>query len=391
MTKSKLTSLILLSLITFMALPASAATFEVSGWIPWWREKEGAKSAQLNLTRLSEINPFGFAVKNDGTLSDVMGIKKSPWTKLIKEARKKKVKVVPTVMWSDGARIHEILTDEDKREKHIKAIVSMVKKGKYEGVDINYEGKLAATREGFSTFLTELDKALGSKYLSCTIESRTPPDSLYTTPREVQYVNDFKVIGQVCDRVKIMTYDQQRADIKLNAQNAATPYAPVSDVAWVRKVMTVAMAEIPKEKIMLGIPTYGYEYEIIASANRFTNYAKVWALNPQYGIDRAKEFNITPGRTAAGEMGFTYRPATTTPYFPTSLPVAAGSAAHNLVSAQSLSYSNLTGLRVPFYLVTWSDAEAVKQKVDLAKQLGIAGVAFFKIDGAEDKNIWKLF
>ena len=63
----------------------------------------------------------------------------------------------------------------------------------------------------------------------------------------------------------------------------------------------------------------------------------------------------------------------------------------NEAAAQALAYANDTGKTTIVHVVWWSDAEAIAEKVDLAKELGIAGVAIFKIDGGEDKNIWKLF
>jgi spore germination protein YaaH len=39
-------------------------------------------------------------------------------------------------------------------------------------------------------------------------------------------------------------------------------------------------------------------------------------------------------------------------------------------------------------MVTWQDAQAIGDKVALAKRLGIRGVAIFKIDGGEDPKMW---
>ena len=40
--------------------------------------------------------------------------------------------------------------------------------------------------------------------------------------------------------------------------------------------------------------------------------------------------------------------------------------------------------------MVWSDAQAIKSKIDLAKKLGVRGVAIFKIDGGEDPAMWEI-
>jgi len=40
--------------------------------------------------------------------------------------------------------------------------------------------------------------------------------------------------------------------------------------------------------------------------------------------------------------------------------------------------------------MTWSDAEAIAEKVELARKLGVRGVAVFKFDGGEDPEMWEI-
>lgn len=371
------------------AAKAAAGELHFSGWIPYWSGSKGIKDARSHLRELDEINPFGYSVKNDGSLNDLMKIKKSTWQKLIKDARKKGVKVIPTVMWSNTEEIHRILSNADLREAHLEAIVREVRRGKFDGIDIDYEGKLAETKDYFSLFLTELKEALGNKTLSCTIEARTPPASLYQIiPAELKYANDYQVISQVCDIVKIMTYDQRRADLQLNKQKTNTPYVPVADVDWVRKVIEFTAQSIPKNKLMIGVATYGYEYEVVTSPHWYQSYNKIWSLNPNYGWETAAKQDLEPTRNNAGELSYSYLLSGSPWQAIKNIPVARGTAAAIKVAAQALIYANNTGQTLTFNYVTWSDAEAIRQKIELAKELGVRGIAIFKIDGGEDQGLW---
>ncbi len=382
----KIALLVLLSLIS---APLAQAQ-EISGWIPYWKVEDGTKDARAHLDILTELNPFAIAVTTDGKLKDLGGLKKSAWTKLFKEARKEGATVIPTVMWSDTANIHAVLSDPKARAKHEDEIVKFVKKGKYDGIDIDYEGKRAETKDYYSAFLTELKKKLGDKTLACTIEARTPAADLYSiVPETLQYANDFKVIGTVCDEVRLMTYDQQRADLSLNAQKAGMPYVPVADIDWVRKVAQLTMQTIPKNKIMLGVATYGREWEVSVIRNQYQNYSSLWTVTHDYSMDFADQMNIKPLRNSAGELSFSYL-ATTSPYSKMlqHYPVPRGTPDANKAAAQALAYANATGNMAFFNVVWWSDAEAIKSKLELAESLGLRGISVFKVDGTEDDELW---
>ena len=263
----------------------------------------------------------------------------------------------------------------------------MVKKGKYDGVDIDYEGKWAETKIFYSLFLFELKQALGDKILSCTIEGRTPPESAFAkVPAVPNYANDHAMIAVACDRVKIMTYDQQRADLDLNGLNVGSPYIPVSDPAWVRKVINLTAQTIPKEKISIGIPTYGREWVVTVSPNWIKEYQNLQSLNPEKALDVAHDYDVTPARNQAGEVSFTFIPeGSPFSFLKNGLP---RKTTGNDIAMKALSHANLTGQTVKFNVIWWSDAEAIRQKVELARELGVRGVSIFKIDREEDPDMW---
>lgn len=371
-------------------LAARAATFEVSGWIPYWAVAKGTQQAKSNLDKITELNPFVYTLRTDGTVKDNGKLSQKSWKRLFTAAEGKGVHVVPTVMTSDGALVHTLLSDPSTRKAHVEYLGELVRENDFGGIDIDYEGKKAETREYFATFLKELKAELGDDLiLSCTLEARTPPDSLYKeVPATLEYANDYPSINKYCDRVKLMTYDQQRADIKLNA-DAVGPYAPLSDIRWVEKVVKLAKKSIDADKIMIGIPTYGHEYEVTVSPNGYTTYKKLWAFNPKYAEDIVKKKKLSTYRTGGSELATTYfdkKPKESVK----GVDAPSGTPKGMMTHYEAKKRAADSGTAVTYRLMTWSDEVAIKSKADLARSEGVMGVAVFKFDGATDKDLFKV-
>ena len=368
----------------------ASTDLEVAGWIPYWQDSQGIKDARRHLDSIDVIYPFAYTVTTQGSLRDQAGLTDNEWKTFIRVAQRKNIEIIPTVMWSDGASIHTVLSDEKLRKAHIKEIVSMVEDGEYDGVGIDYEAKKSETIDAFSTFLNELKDALGDKILTCTIEARTPPDSLYKEiPEMITYANDYTEIGKHCDRIEIMAYDQQRVDHKLNKEKSGLPYLPVADSDWVRKVVKLALEDLPKEKVILGIPTYGTHYAVTVAPDWFRDYTRIGALNKPDILALAKKNRVTPTRNKAGELSFSYLPKTSKVKLKSSLDIPKDTQKGDIIAARALAYANKTGKEVTFNIASYQDAEAMKEKIDLAHEFGLRGVAFFKFDGEEDQKVWK--
>lgn len=370
---------------------SAGGSFEVTGWIPYWRTATGTADVLPNLSKLTEVNPFVYTLKSDGSIVDNGKLTEEPWLSFMAQAKAQNVRVIPSIMSSDRDFLYRILSNTQSRVKLEDDIAALVKANNFDGIDIDFENKSAATKPYFSTFLKGLYQRMGNKFVMCTIESRTPLDARYygtTIPADAEiYANDFVEINKYCDRVRVMTYDQQGIDQQLAAQAASSSqlYAPVADPAWVEKVINLMAKDISKSKLLIGVPTYGYEYDVTAYANNEYLYDILWTFNPGYALQIAQERGITPQRNSAGELFFTYVNTSTS-----TSPISMGSNSALLAATAASTYATQYNSHLNFRMVDWPDAASIQSKIDLAKRLGVRGISIFKFDGGQDPAIWNV-
>lgn len=347
------------SLLIFflLAIPFSlqAKALEFSAWIPYWKKTAASAEAISNLSKLSSISPFSYEVSAVGVIKDPMKINQEPWNKLLAEARVKKVKIIPSILWTDGVAIKKTMSTQKTRLAHIKQISDLVKANNFDGIDIDYENKPAEVFYTYGAFIRDLSIELhkNKKILSCTIEPRLPPTSRFLqVPEEIRYSNNYQTLNKYCDEVRLMAYDQMTADILLNRRNKNLGYyTPVADINFVKKVVAYAHQQIAYNKIVLGVVNYGYAYQIIDKGTYY-DYKKLSALSYKTFTDLAQSTGSTPVRNSAGELSFAY--------------VKEGQNRYAVIS----------------------DSVAIASKVKLAQNMGLKGVILFKIDGESDSGLW---
>jgi spore germination protein YaaH len=395
---------------------AKPAPFKYAVWLPFWQSKNGAQDISLNLDTLNEVSPFSYEIK-DGAIKDDLLINNGSWDPWFSSVRELGIKIIPTLAWFDTGGIYQTLSVASTRQAQEDAIAALVMQQKFDGIDIDYEAMSGATRPYYSLFIKGLAMRLhpSKKLLTCTVVPRTPPDSLYVTiPATIVYPEDYTVLNKYCDEVRLMAYDQGPIDLKLNASKGdGTFYAPVADPAWAKKVIQLALQSISPKKIMLGIPTYGYEWEVswqpnsttpaTSTANAgnvmntasaaaqplgVTTYRRVRAFNYLDALDRNDDLSTTMTRNNAGEMSFMF--ASTT--FIDSIPVLTTDVPSTTepVALAALDGGNTDGTKaVTLFYVSFPDATSAADSIALAKSFGLRGAVFFKADGQFDPMTWQ--
>lgn len=192
-----------------------------------------------------------YAVNSDGTVtssSNPWGFQKPDgWPAVLLQARLRGLKCFSMYYGNNyGQALSELLKDPVKREKLALSLASS--SGEYEGVLLDLEG-LGSSPEtqqedsrNFNLFVDRLRQLLGQKALAVAL----PP--LNGTFRGY----DHSHLGEVSDLVVIMAYDYQEP-------GKPSPVAPWDKID---QAVKLEVAEVPREKILLAVPSYGVVYEI---------------------------------------------------------------------------------------------------------------------------------
>jgi spore germination protein YaaH len=242
-------------------------TTQVIGFLPYWKIDD-AKYARLYL--LSEINYFSLTTDKNGKFVRVVENQTDPgwreWNNqtlkdLIAQAQISGTAFTFTVTALQNDLIESILDDKERQQTLINEIIDQIKSRRLDGVTIDFE-YIGDAQEQYQNKFTAFAASL-----SQTMHKQTPRATLTLTliPRAARDkgIFDIKKLVPLFDRFIGMSYDYygMSADI-------AGPVAPMKGFKenkfFFDVTTTYADYEkyIPKEKIVMGIPYYGWDYAV---------------------------------------------------------------------------------------------------------------------------------
>lgn len=346
----------------------------IGGWLVRWGGGKGLIDVLDHINVFTTLSPFSYEVTHTGNVSDVLKLTTPQWKDVLTEAKKNSVTIVPSFLWMDTGAMTTVLQNETRRTSLSKQIANTVTKMRVDGADVDFEWMNNSDHPAFIIFLKDLKAQLHEKTLTCSIEAKLP--SVY--PDEKQSLDAYyKELGSVCDEVRIMAYDMRFSDIAL-AKKETAPYIPSADVRTVRDSVEYIATAIPREKIVLGIALYGYEYEVTERATS-TSYRLLWSFSPSYVKGVIAKHNLQVKHGESGEAYVTYQGSNN------QTPSKSFASTEPFVTESESKQS-----KAKYNVIWWSDKQAVESKIELAKTLGLKGISLFRLDGDIDPELWKV-
>lgn len=335
-------------ILCFLAFTAFALDARPKSLFYLTSDPAGIQSFRAHASKIDILVPTWYRVDSSGNASG------APDPRVMDAAKLAHVPVMPIIV-NPGFNqddFHQLVTTPAARSKMIGYLVAECENQGYVGIQFDFENIIETDRDALSTLVREAAQALHAAGFQLSIA--TVPNApgragegafskwIFSNWRAAY---DLKAIGAAVDLLCLMTYDQH---------TRYTPPGPVAGYIWTKENLDYALQFVPKEKLSLGIPVYGY-------------------------------------RWFAGDPGAQGKPSI-------SAATVGGADVHGLLDAFHPDVQWDAADRSSWFYfyrdatrewVFYTDARTFQQRYDLAASAGIQGFCSWVL-GEEDPGIWDL-
>ena len=163
-----------------------------------------------------------------------------------------------------GESVHRIITNPFKKQRLIRDLLKLLKQYDFAGVNIDFE-ELQETND---TSLVAFQKEIYEKLHA---------ENFLVTQDIIPFNDDynFKALAKYNDYLILMAYDEYHAE---------TNPGPIGSQRWIQAALAKMTIQVPAEKIILGMATYGYDWKLKSK--------KVDILSYQEALATARESEV---------------------------------------------------------------------------------------------------
>jgi spore germination protein YaaH len=241
-----------MKLVLFLLVSAVTSVAQPKALFYMTDSPNSVKSFTEHADKIDILVPAWYGVDGNGLMWG------GPNPQVLEVARQHHVPVMPIVATTVQADLHKLFATAEARIAFVESLLRECKRNGYGGFQIDFENVLWTDRDLLSNLVAETATALHKSGLQLTIA--TVPNAP-GGPGESRYAHwlyanwrgayDLKALAQTVDLICLMTYDQN---------TRWTAPGPVAGYPWTAQQLEYALSWVPKEKLSLGIPVYGYHW-----------------------------------------------------------------------------------------------------------------------------------
>ena len=287
-----------------------------------------------NVKKVNTISPTWFSIaSNDGTLDSLA------LADYVDTAHSNHMEVWPLVdNFSENIDFATVMNSTSARNKIENQLIAAAIEYSFDGINVDFENISEDAADGYIQFMRELSVMCRKNGIVLSVDVPVPMDFTAHYNR--------KALGEVCDYVMIMGYDEHYA----GSEEAGS----VASLSFEEEGIQNTLQEVSAEKVVSGIPFY----------------TRLWC-------------------TTTNEDG-----TTTVTSEAMGMNQAQQTLENNQVEASwdettGQNYAQFDGENGELYQIWLEDTESLTRKLELIKNYDLGGVAEWKL-GLEDDSVWDL-
>ena len=287
-----------------------------------------------NVKKVNTISPTWFSIaSNDGTLDSLA------LADYVDTAHSNHMEVWPLVdNFSENIDFTAVMNSTSARNKIENQLIAAAIEYSFDGINVDFENISEDAADGYIQFMRELSVMCRKNGIVLSVDVPVPMDFTAHYNR--------KALGEVCDYLMIMGYDEHYA----GSEEAGT----VASLSFEEEGIQNTLLEVAAEKVVSGIPFY----------------TRLWC-------------------TTTNEDG-----TTTVTSEAMGMNQAQQTLENNQVEASwdettGQNYAQFNGESGELYQIWLEDTESLTRKLELIKNYDLGGVAEWKL-GLEEDSVWDL-
>ncbi|MCB6219906.1 glycosyl hydrolase family 18 protein [Bacillus paralicheniformis] len=156
----------------------------------------------------------------------------------------------------DGNLASTVMSDKTARQHFTEQLITLAKKQSFTGINIDFEAVKPNERAKYSNFIRHVAAALKKHKIKTMVS--VPAKSLDDRKDGWSWPYDYAEIGKSADYVQVMTYDEH---------GIWSEPGSVAGMNWVKSSLAYAVKTIKAEKVIMGIPSYGNDWDLTSRKN----------------------------------------------------------------------------------------------------------------------------
>jgi len=226
--------------------PVSGGSIVAAFYAPW--QETGLHSLHANASHMTHLLPAWVHLKKDGK-----GLDFRDWdpetvvhnAEVLKVARENNLNIVPVFSNAqqsdfDPQRVHIFLNDPALQHHIILQLENWILTNHFQGLNVDFENLAPADYPLLIPFLQRMKAEFAPHGLTVSADLEAPKPL------------NWRAVSRVCDFVVVMAYDEH---------SSTSHPGPISSMNWFRQVLLRAVNNIPREKLVLGLANYAYDWQ----------------------------------------------------------------------------------------------------------------------------------